>query len=43
VAQIKFAIAETEKGNDLSFATGKEARRKVGQAAIAASASEHLL
>ena len=28
VAQIKFAIAEMEKGNELAFATGKEARKK---------------
>lgn len=28
VAQIKHALAELEKGNDLAFATGKAARRK---------------
>jgi ATP-dependent RNA helicase DDX5/DBP2 len=35
VAQIKYALAEAEKGNGTAFATGKEARRKERETAEA--------
>eukprot|EP00241_Pyramimonas_parkeae_P015264 CAMPEP_0114316298 /NCGR_PEP_ID=MMETSP0059-20121206/23111_1 /TAXON_ID=36894 /ORGANISM="Pyramimonas parkeae, Strain CCMP726" /LENGTH=561 /DNA_ID=CAMNT_0001442185 /DNA_START=97 /DNA_END=1782 /DNA_ORIENTATION=- len=39
VAQIKHALAELEKGNDLAFATGKAARKKEREAAAEFRAS----
>lgn len=43
VAQIKKAIANVESGNTLSFATGKNARRKEKEAAIAQKEARNAL